>query len=76
MSLPAAKQIHIYQGKLGFLPVSHRHDDNVYYHSVSLALVLKLCDDMLVARRAVVTMYGAIRSRDEIPKWSQRDLNT
>ena len=61
MSLPAAKQIYIYQRKLGFLLVSHRHDVNVYYRTVLLALVLKLCDDTFVAWRAVVAMYGAIR---------------
>ena len=61
MSLPAAKQIYIYQRKLGFLLVSHRHDGNVYYRTVLLALVLKLCDDTFVAWRAVVAMYGAIR---------------
>ena len=61
MSLTAAKQIYIYQRKLGFLLVSNRHDGNVYYRSVHLALVLKLCDDTFVARRAVVAMYGAIR---------------
>ena len=59
MSLPAAKQIYIYQRKLGFLLVSHCHDGNVYYRTVLLALVLKLCDDTFVAWRAVVAMYGA-----------------
>ena len=57
-----------------------RHEGNVYYRSLPLALVLKLCDDTFVARRAVVGMYGAIRSGDEIPSgvnvtWTRNRLH-
>ena len=58
MSLPAAKQIYIYQRKLGFLlcrmATSALTSWLMYTIKYFIALVLKLCDDTFVAWRAVV----------------------